>query len=381
MRRNKKEIIWKNIGNYFEFKIENDVGIFIALAPITYTNSSYFNLFNLSNINQELKKFILDVSKIKIFDTFAFIFIRNIKRYCKNNNIECEVVGETEEFKNFLFFLSTKKEQDIKKLPTSFFHDFFIEIGDNAKKTLYDLAKFIAFFGETCKKLFLLPFNFKKVRWEDLPIYLMRVGVNSITICLLIVFLVGIIIGYVGAIQLARFGVGSFLAALVGIAVTRELSPLMVGIIIAGRTGSSFTAEIGTMKVSEEIDALVSFGFDKQYFIVMPRLIAVIISIPILVSICNIAGIIGGYIAGALVLDLSFSEFQVQLLDSTLKYIDVIGGIAKSIIFGFVISIVGCFKGFQVTGGAESVGKFTTSSVVVSIFLIIFIDAIFAFII
>ena len=109
---------------------------------------------------------------------------------------------------------------------------------------------------------------------------------------------IGIIIGYVGAIQLERFGVGSFLASLVGIAVTRELSPIMVGIIMAGRTGSAFTAEIGTMKVSEEVDALRSFGFDRFYFLVFPRLIAVVLALPLIVSICNIAGIFGGYVAG-----------------------------------------------------------------------------------
>jgi len=115
---------------------------------------------------------------------------------------------------------------------------------------------------------------------------------------LLIVFLIGIIIGYVGAIQLQRFGVGSFLASLVGIAVTRELSPIMVGIIMAGRTGSSFTAEIGTMKVSDEVDALRSFGFDRFYFLVFPRLIAITLALPLIVSICNIAGIVGGFVAG-----------------------------------------------------------------------------------
>lgn len=131
-----------------------------------------------------------------------------------------------------------------------------------------------------------------------MPVNFIKVGVHSLGICLLIVFLVGIIIGYVGAIQLARFGVGSFLAALVGIAVTRELSPLMAGIILAGRTGSAFTAEIGTMKVSEEVDSLRAFGFDKYYFLVFPRLIAIVFALPLIVSICNIAGIVGGFVAG-----------------------------------------------------------------------------------
>lgn len=364
----------------FEFEKKDDIAQMSILIPFTYTNSAYFNSFDKKSILGS-KRFIINVDKVKIFDTFAFIFIKDIKNLCTENNIDFELYGATDEFNKFISFLSNKEIQELKKTRISFLYNFFSEIGDNVKNTLHEFIKFIEFFGETCKKLFLLPVNLKKVRWDDFPNYLIKVGVNSIAICLVIVFFIGIIIGYVGAIQLARFGVGSFLAALVGIAITRELSPLMVGIIIAGRTGSSFAAEIGTMKVSEEVDALTSFGFDRQYFIVIPRLLATVISIPVLVSICNIVGIIGGYFAGAVVLDLTFSEFQVQLLDSTLRYIDVLGGIGKSIIFGFITSIVGCFKGFQVTGGAESVGKFTTSSVVVSIFLIIFIDAIFAFII
>lgn len=214
-----------------------------------------------------------------------------------------------------------------------------------------------------------------------MPINFIKVGVHSLGICLLIVFLVGIIIGYVGALQLARFGVGSFLAALVGIAVTRELSPLMAGIILAGRTGSAFTAEIGTMVVSEEVDSLRAFGFDKYYFLVFPRLIAIVLSLPLIVSICNIAGIVGGFVAGNAVLNIGFREFQMQLLDSTLSYWDVLSGVFKSSIFGGIIGVVGCFKGFQVAGGAESVGRYTTSSVVTSIFLIVLVDAIFAFLI
>lgn len=370
-----------DLDTYYKFeKIENR-GKLTFKSPMVYSNSQYFNSFDFQQNLSDITFLEIDVSSIKVFDTFAYIFIKELHTYCDDHSIKFSLEGATEEFTNFLSFLSTKKVERVKKERVGFLYNFFLELGENTKKGIRELRSFIEFFGETSKALLKLPFNLKQIRWEDFPVYLMRVGVNSIGICLLIVFLVGIIIGYVGAIQLARFGVGSFLAALVGIAVTRELSPLMVGIVIAGRSGSAFAAEIGTMKVSDEVDALTSFGFDKQNFIVIPRLLATLISLPVLVSISNIVGIIGGYLAGAVVLGLSFSEFQVQLLDSTLSYADVLGGIGKSIIFGFIIAVIGCFKGFQVSGGAESVGKFTTSSVVLSIFLIIFIDAIFAFII
>lgn len=372
----KKKINYKD---YILFQKENDTATLDIMAPVVYSNSFGFNQFDLQQELKDIKHLSLKIEKEQIFDSFIYILLEDLKRYCKLNNIKLVIVSDNDNFDGFYEFLSEKKPGKIKKEKINPINEFFENIGRSTKFLFQDLIKFIEFIGELATRFAAFPTNFRQVRWTDLPPFLIRVGVNSIGICVLIVFLIGIIIGYVGALQLSRFGVGSFLAALVGIAVTRELSPLMVGIIIAGRTGSAFTAEIGTMKVSEEVDALKSFGFDRHYFLVIPRLVATAISVPILVSICNIAGIIGGYVAGNAVLNLTFREFQVQLLDSTLSYFDVLGGIFKAWIFGIIIGIVGCFKGFQVTGGAESVGKYTTSSVVTAIFLIILVDAIFVF--
>jgi phospholipid/cholesterol/gamma-HCH transport system permease protein len=369
-----------NIEEYIVFNKIDDAATLDIVAPVTYSNSFAFNQFDYSKELTGISKLSLKINKEQIFDSYMYILLEDFRKYCKWQKIKLVIVSENDNFDNFWEFLSSKKPGKIIKQKPNIFVEFFEDLGIKTKNIIADLFKFIEFIGEVFTRIINLPKNFKQIRWVDLPLFLIRVGVNSIGICLLIVFLIGIIIGYVGALQLSRFGVGSFLASLVGIAVTRELSPLMVGIIIAGRTGSAFTAEIGTMKVSDEVDALTSFGLDKHYFLVFPRLIASIISLPIMVSICNIAGIIGGYFAGNAVLDITFNEFQMQLLDSSLSYIDVLGGVFKSGIFGAIIGIVGCFKGFQVSGGAESVGKYTTSSVVTSIFLIVFVDAVFAFI-
>ncbi len=371
-----------DLQNAYTFaKIDSNAEL-TMLYPVVYSNSSKYNEFDYEDKLKNITNFTVNIEQIELFDTFMYIFIKNLKNYCEKNEILFIIKSnDSLEFVRFMEFLNSKKSVEVLKEKQSWLVQFFQDLGNSSKAVFYDTIKFIEFIGETFKKIIALPKNWNKVRWEDFPPFLIRVGVNSLGICLLIVFLIGIIIGYVGAIQLARFGVGSFLAALVGIAVTRELSPLMVGIIIAGRTGSSFTAEIGTMGVSEEIDAITSFGFDKYYFIVIPRLLATIISVPILVSICNIAGIFGGYVAGATMLGTTFNEFKIQLLNSSLRNADIIGGVLKAVVFGWIIGIVGCFKGFRVTGGAESVGKYTTSSVVTSIFLIILLDAIFAFII
>jgi phospholipid/cholesterol/gamma-HCH transport system permease protein len=216
------------------------------------------------------------------------------------------------------------------------------------------------------------------VRWIDLPDIFTKNGVMAVPITVLIVFLIGLISGYQGALQLRQFGADIFIADLVGISITRELSPLMVAILVAGRSGSSFAAQIGTMKVSEEIDALTTLGFDKHDYLVLPRVLAITFAMPILVLICNLVGVIGGLVAAITTLDITLSGY-INQLQVALRLGDIFSGLIKSIIFGFLISLVGCYKGLSASGGAESVGKITTGSVVISVFLIIFVDALFTF--
>jgi phospholipid/cholesterol/gamma-HCH transport system permease protein len=374
MRKNKKI----NIEDYIAFTKDGNFGCLDIKKPVTYSNSNIFNSFDFNTHFTGITNLSLKIDKELIFDSFLTILLEELRAYCKLNFIKLVIVSENENFDTYWEFISSKTPGKLKKEKANPILDFFEGLGKTSKFIIKDLSKFIEFIGEIFIRVITIPKHFREIRWVDLPTNLIKVGVNSLAICLLIVFLIGIIIGYVGAIQLSRFGVGSFLASLVGIAVTKELSPLMVGIIIAGRSGSAFTAEIGTMKVSEEVDALKAFGFDRYYFLVFPRLFATILSLPLIVSICNIAGIIGGFIAGNIELNIAFTEFQMQLLDSSLSYADVLGGVFKSSIFGAIVGIVGCFKGFQVSGGAESVGKYTTSSVVTSIFLIVLVDSIFA---
>ena len=287
-----------NLKEYIVFDKINETATLDIIAPVVYSNSFAFNQFDYKKELTGVNKLSLKISQEQIFDSYLYILVEELKVYCKMQKIKLVVVSENDNFDNFWEFLASKKPGKIVKEKPNIFVEFFEDLGVKTSNIIADLEKFIEFIGEVFVRFITLPKNFKQARWVDLPNFLVRVGVNSIGICLLIVFLIGIIIGYVGALQLSRFGVGSFLASMVGIAVTRELSPLMVGIIIAGRTGSAFTAEIGTMKVSDEVDALKSFGLDRHYFLVFPRLIATMISLPIMVSICNIAGIIGGYFAG-----------------------------------------------------------------------------------
>src|SRR5208337_3375608 len=235
---------------------------------------------------------------------------------------------------------------------------------------LYDLSAKAAFWT------FVAPFKGRPVKWGNAVHQMVVAGVDSIPIVWLISFFIGIVLGLQGAYQLAKFGATYFVTALVGVSMTRELGPLMTAIIIAGRSGSAFAAELGTMMVSEEIDALEAMGLDSVRYLVVPKYLAMLVMMPCLTLISDLAGILGGGIFEMLQLDQTIGIFISATRDALVMR-DITTGLIKSLVFGLIITKVGCYEGFSVKGGAEGVGQATTSSVVISIFLIIFADVIF----
>jgi phospholipid/cholesterol/gamma-HCH transport system permease protein len=193
----------------------------------------------------------------------------------------------------------------------------------------------------------------------------------------LISFLLGLIMAFMSSVQLRQFGANIYVASLVSLAMVRELGPIMTAIIVAGRSGSAFAAEIGTMKISEEIDALFTMGFDPTRFLVVPKMVATVIVVPFLTLFSNLCAIAGGLVVGVTMLDLTANAYITQTT-KTLSLFDFFWGLFKSGVFAFLITSVGCLRGFQVSGGAASVGRATTSAVVTSIFLIILSDSVFA---
>ena len=213
------------------------------------------------------------------------------------------------------------------------------------------------------------------IRWKSTIQQMVLIGFNSIPIVATICFFVGLIIAMQSAYQLERFGAAIYVADLVGVSMTRELGPLLTAIIIAGRSGSAIAAEIGTMKVNEEIDALKTMGFNPVRFLVVPRLLALLIVLPCLALIADLVGILGGFFLAVFDLNLSFIRYFNQTADALVMK-DLITGLIKTLFFAIIIAQVGSYQGFIVEGGAEGVGKSTTASVVTSIFLIIVADLI-----
>ncbi|MCG8607118.1 ABC transporter permease [bacterium] len=223
---------------------------------------------------------------------------------------------------------------------------------------------------------FLAPLRGQKFSWQSTFEQMVRIGYESIPIVALISFFVGLIIAMQSAYQLQQFGATIYVANLVAVSITRELAPLLTAIIVTGRSGSAITAEIGTMKVSEEIDALRTMGFNPIKFLVVPRTLAMIIMVPCLTIIGDFIGIFGGYLIAMASLDITSLRYINQTV-SALVFRDLFSGLIKSLFFALIIVKIGCYEGFNVSGGAEGVGKSTTKSVVKSIFLIIAADVFF----
>lgn len=218
----------------------------------------------------------------------------------------------------------------------------------------------------------------RTVNWGDLWRLMERTGADGVPIVMLINFLVGVALGMQGAIQLHQYGGDVFLADFVGIVVTRSLAPLMTAIIVAGRSGAAFAAEIGTMKVSEEIDALRTMHIDPVRYLVLPRILALGIVVPLLSVLADMMAVGGGLLMGMTMLEIP-PEVYLERTQQALSLNHVLTGLTKSLFFGLAIGLIGCAKGLSTRGGAEGVGRSTTSAVVTIIFAVIILETLFTF--
>jgi phospholipid/cholesterol/gamma-HCH transport system permease protein len=208
---------------------------------------------------------------------------------------------------------------------------------------------------------------------------LAQAGYRALPILGLLSFLLGIVIAYQGGVQLRQYGASVFIADLVGLSMVRELAPLMTAIIVAGRTGSAYAAEIGTMKVTEEVDALRTIGIPPMEILVLPKVFALLLALPLLTVYADIMGILGGMVMAGAQLDVTYSTF-LDRLGSALTLESYLIGVGKAPVFAAIVASVGCYQGLQVSGSAESVGRRTTVSVVHAIIAVIIVDAVFSII-
>ena len=214
-------------------------------------------------------------------------------------------------------------------------------------------------------------------RWRQVLFNIRSAGVDALPIVGLLAFLLGIVVAYQSADQLRQFGANIFIVDVVGLSMLREFAPMMTAIIVAGRSGSAYAAQIGTMAVTEEIDAMRSLGIAPLELLVLPKLLALLIALPLLTLFADVMGVLGGMLMARTQLDVSFVEFLVRL-PTAVSVSSFLVGIGKAPVFAAIIVFIGCFQGLQTRGGADSVGQHTTRSVVQSIFLVILADALFS---
>jgi phospholipid/cholesterol/gamma-HCH transport system permease protein len=253
------------------------------------------------------------------------------------------------------------------------------DIGRATQAQVHDALRFLAFIGHITYLGVRILFTPAVMYWTVTVREIEEAGFQALPIVGLLTFLIGVVIAYQGGDLLQTYGGSVFIADLVGFAVLRELSPLITAIIVAGRTGSAYTAQIGTMQVTEEVDALRSMGIAPIELLVLPKLFALVIVLPLLTMFADIMGVVGGMFMAQAQLDVSFASF-LDRLNQAIDLKSFLAGIGKTPVFAAIIASVGCYQGFRVSGGAEAVGRRTTISVVHSIFLVIVVDAIFSII-
>ena len=250
------------------------------------------------------------------------------------------------------------------------------EVGEQTLELVATGRQIMEIIGEISHGLFVAPWRGRGVKWGRTVEQIVKIGVEGVPIVTFLSFLIGAVLALNAASQLRQFGAAIYIANLVGVSMSREMAPLITAIIVAGRSGSAITAELGTMIVSEEVDAMRTMALSPSRFLLIPRVLALLCAVPCLTILSNLAGIFGGYWVGVIVLGLG-SRNYVQQTAQSLLISDLVTGMVKSLVFALLIGLVSCYRGFYVRGGAEGVGTSTTASVVTSIVLCILADAVF----
>ena len=334
-------------------------------------------LKNLPLPDKPITEIIINGQALESLDTSGGYELLSWQHQLTTKNIHVIRQGFTEKQESLLLFL-TQRMQDVADEPKDTSSQGRIEqLGGAVLRFLDQSAAFIAFIGavvSALSKYILIPW---KLRWRPLLSNIQTGGVDALLIVGLLNFLIGIVIAYQSGALLRLYGANIFIVEVVTIAMVREMAPLITAIIVAGRTGSAYAAQIGTMGVNQEVDALRTLGISPIDQLVLPKMLALMLVLPLLTMFGNILSVFGGMVLARFFLDVTFFEF-IQRIPQVVSFSSVLVGLSKAPVFAILISLTGCYQGFQVQGGADSVGKQTTIAVVQAIFLVILADALFS---
>ena len=323
----------------------------------------------------ELHTLHLEADHLVGWDSSLLIVIRQLCEWAESQGLSTHLEGMPDGVRNLIVLSRAVPEN--KQTQDTCQDDFLSTIGERALAAYRGLDGYFAFLGQLCIDLFAFIRGRGKLRSKDFLLILQAAGAQALPIVSLLSFLTGLIIAFIGVIQLQKFAADIYVADLVGLAVTRELGAVMAGVIMAGRTGAAFAAQIGSMQVNEEVDALTTFGISPMQFLVVPRVLALILMLPLLCVCADFVAMAGGMVVAVTISDVSVLQYchQIQV---AVELSDLFVGIFKSVIFGLIIALAGCYRGLNCGRDASSVGQAATSAVVTSITWIVVADAIFA---
>lgn len=323
------------------------------------------------------REIIVNAEPLEGWDSILLVFLVHLRNYCRENGLTLSLVGLPSSLKRMLDQIPEGMGVNGEDSPKAKRRPFFQAVGEGTQRQVEGVLNIFEFLGEVViegGRAIRRPARF---RWGDALWAMQQCGAMGLPIVGLISFLVGMILAFQAAVQLQQFGADIFVADLVGLAVVREMGAMMAAIILAGRTGAAFAAQLGAMKVNEEIDALETMGISSVRFLVLPRILALFLMMPLLTLYANLLGIIGGFFVGVSILDIPISAYWIQTREA-IGLGDMATGLIKSVFFGLIIAVAGCLRGFQCPRSSEGVGGAATSAVVTSILFIIIFDALFA---
>jgi phospholipid/cholesterol/gamma-HCH transport system permease protein len=316
----------------------------------------------------------IDNSAVTDLDGACTALLVHLRSELKARRIHCEFTGGSPAVRRLVDLYGGRRRPKARRARRV--ASAIEQVGRTTVVMFDELVSVLDFFGRLVRAAWFSVRNPRRINFRDIGLTMERAGADAAPIVMLINFLIGFVMGYQSALQLKQFGANIYVADLVGLSVTRELGPLMTAIIVCGRTGAAFTAELGTMKVSEEVDALRTLGFMPLRYLVLPRVVGLLLVVPLLTLLADAVGILGGLLVGVLALDIT----PVAYWGETLKVVrpwDVFSGVLKSGVFAGAIALIACQQGLATSGGAEGVGRRTTSAVVSILFALILLDALF----
>jgi len=319
-------------------------------------------------------KLAFDARKLGSWESGLLTFLLKVRELCRREQITFDDTGLPQGVQRLVALATAVPERKGARRENGRV-GLLTAMGDRAVAFWNSSIEVLAFIGEAAVALARLSTGRARFQRADLLLLLQQCGAQTLPIVSLISLLVGLILAFVGAVQLRMFGAQIYVASLVGIAMVRVMGAIMTGVIVAGRTGAAFAAELGTMQVNEEIDALKTLGIPPMEFLVLPRMLALVIMMPILCLYADLMGILGGLVVGVLMLDLNVMEYLNQTKESvTLVFLWI--GLFHGAVFGVLIALSGCLRGIQCGRSASAVGRATTSAVVTSIVSIIVATAV-----